>query len=228
MGRAPRALVRFSSHPLLQALPAAGAPAREGDVRSSDAGPVKLEALKTAVREELPLALRSVELAAFPDEGVDRSPAQRPPGTRVEGPAFGVHLAGAHQRAAWHLTGSPGAQSTSRIFASLERRFPWTMARWWRGRFPLPRRHSSQAASCDSTSLLRDSTVTSDGDQDAARRPAEARRLRPAETQVRLGGIAPRESSGSPHEFTLVNPRYLNTCTWRSEKLFDALPARFT
>ena len=39
---------------------------------------MKLEALKAAVREERPLALRSVELAAFPDEGAERSPAQRP------------------------------------------------------------------------------------------------------------------------------------------------------
>ena len=34
-------------------------------------GPVKLEALKALVREELPLTLRSVEVAAFPDEAVD-------------------------------------------------------------------------------------------------------------------------------------------------------------
>jgi uncharacterized protein (TIGR02996 family) len=34
-------------------------------------GPVKLEALKALVRDELPLTLRSLEVAAFPDEAVD-------------------------------------------------------------------------------------------------------------------------------------------------------------
>ena len=45
-----------------------------------DSGPVSLDALKGLVRDELPLALRSLEVAAFPDDAVDQlEKLARPP-----------------------------------------------------------------------------------------------------------------------------------------------------